>query len=102
MNAGTQEHIAFEMSKSDVTRRANVDVVLNHRIHLREDRTKTDGCRATTCDPNAMEKRPSQILTAQPWDAGQRLRRPFERAVSSQHPRRDTEYEHAAADHQHR
>ena len=80
----SNQDIAFKVDEPEMAARADIDVRVDARTRLREDRSELDRCREGTAaleDPR--QERAAKILARHSRDERQRLSRSLERTISS-------------------
>ena len=87
VDAGAEEHVAFEVNQAQGTTRSDVGAFIKTSAALGEERAERNRHRGMTAAQRAGEKRPAQVLSADSGNQGQGLTRAFERAVMPDHTR---------------
>ena len=68
LHVGREQDVRFEMDEAELTARSDVDVLVEDRAGLREERTKLDEGSAMATREHALEKRAAEVLAG---DAGE-------------------------------
>ena len=75
VNARREQHIALEVHVTEVAARPDVDVLVDSRADLREQRAELDrGGRRAAALEDTSEKRAAEVLAGQAWNERQHLR----------------------------
>jgi hypothetical protein len=87
VDAGAEQHVAFEVNQTQRTTRPDVGSFVETSLALGEERAERNRHGGMTAGQRAGEKRAAQVLAADSGNQGESLTRAFERAIFPDHSR---------------